>query len=144
MDSQDYNKTNPMKGVNIGKSLVQRMNKQVQEWKDKQVAAAATEALAAENNQVLKKAEVRTLKNGKKNKLSLPSSKSQEDTCQKNILTVNWRKVNAAGRAKRLKSARDGDLKKRQDRVLFKSESILTFLPKKSTKYAAGYDVSTT
>jgi dUTP pyrophosphatase len=117
---------------NIGKSLVQRMNKQVADWRK------------TENDKVLKEAEVRTLKNGKKNKLSLPSRKSQEDACQASIMSVNWRKVNAANRVKRLKNARDGDLKKRQDRILFKSESILTFLPKRSTKYAAGYDVSTT
>jgi dUTP pyrophosphatase len=132
MDSQDYNKNNPMKGVNIGKSLVQRMNKQVQEWKKK-----------SENDKVLKQAEVRTLKNGQKNKLSLPSRKSQEEACQASIMTVNWRKVNAGDRSAKLKKSRDGDMKKRQDRVLFKSTSVVSFLPKKSTKYAAGYDVST-
>lgn len=133
MDTQDYSKNNPMRGVNIGKSLVQRMNKQLQEYKDK----------SATNDKILKKAEVRTLNNGQRNKLSLPSRKSQEDACQASIKTANWRKVNAGDRSAKLKKAKDGDMKKRQDRILFKSTSMLSFLPKKSTKYAAGYDVST-
>lgn len=105
---------NPMKNVNIGKSLVQRMNKQVQEWKDKS-----------------------------KNKLSLPSRKSQEEACQASIMTANWRKVNAGDRSAKLKKARQGDIDKvSKGAIVFTKKRPMTFLPRRATRNAAGYDVS--
>ena len=119
-----------MKGVNIGKSLVQRMNKQVQEWKDKQVTTE-------------KRHRDRVLKNGQKNKLSLPSRKSQEEACAKQgALTDNWRRVTAPGRKARVQRARARDLRKRHERILFQEVAANTVLPRKKTKYAAGYDVT--
>jgi dUTP pyrophosphatase len=102
---------NPMKTVNIGKSLVQRMNKQVQEWKDKT--------------------------------LSLPTRKSQEEACAKQgTLTDNWAKVTASDRSVKVKRAHAKDLKARQTRVLFTEVHKNAVLPKKKTKYAAGYDIT--
>jgi len=123
-----------MKGVNIGKSLVQRMNKQLQEYKDKD--KSGKEMLMEETKR-------RILKNGQKNKLSLPSRKSQEDACQASIMTVNWRKVNAGDRSAKLKKARQGDINKVSNgAIVFTKNRPMAFLPRRATKWAAGYDVS--
>lgn len=111
---------NPFKNVNIGKSLVQRMNKQVQDSKKT------------------------------KNKLRLPGPKiaamsvEEEKKWREGMMTKNWQRVNAGDRSAKLKKARQGDIDKVSHgcAVVFTKKRPMVFLPRRATKYAAGYDVS--
>jgi dUTP pyrophosphatase len=111
---------NPMQNVNIGKSLVQRMNKQVQDSKEKL-----------------------------KSKLRLPTRKiaamsvDEEKKWREGMMTKNWQRVNAGDRSAKLKKARQGDIVKVSNGgIVFTKKRPMVFLPRRATKYAAGYDVS--
>jgi dUTP pyrophosphatase len=103
---------NPMKNVNIGKSLVQRMNKQVQEWKDK------TKKIGAMSKEEEKK--------------------WRDGMLSKNWQRVNA----GDRSAKLKKARQGDIDKVSKGGIVFTKRRPMVFLPRRATKCAAGYDVS--